>query len=354
MTRRPVLAVLTAALLSSSLAAQAQPIATPSAAPTSAPATTPDQPVGIDGKDAATVPVLAPLVADSERLTAANDPARFTKPRFLTHDAQSGFDVWFMATKDNDVRIVYTNSSGTVISGGRLFAVNPSNPKGDLVYLLGQHTIAAMAVLASEGKLPPSTASGQQPATPTAASSMSPDSATQSRPPLKGSTILAAFDAATWIESGSNPAAPLVYAVVDPECPYCANFASAILPDLDAGRVRVRWIVTAPLAAVNGGKSLVSATSILAAPPAERSASWMAHIEHRPVTLSDPAAQSTARGQLAANDQMRMTILDANGLSGVPFMLYRTKEGQIGYRLGINASEVPALVQSLAPLHIGN
>ncbi|MCW2240757.1 hypothetical protein [Azospirillum canadense] len=374
--RRTLAASVAAALLTTALAAQAQPVSTPTtvapASPgpvaasvkpgsgTSSAVATPEHTAGVDSKDPTAAPVLAPLIADSDRLTAANDPNRYSKPRFLTNDPHSGLDVWFMATKDNDVRIVYTNPAGTAIIGGKLFAVNPTNPGGDLVYLLGQHTIAAIAVLASEGKLPPPSAAAgpdQTAATPVTPSTSRPSTASpqavQSRPPLKGSAMLAAFDAATWIESGTNPTAPLIYAVVDPECPYCANFTAAILPELDAGRVRVRWLVTAPLAAGNGGKSFVSATNILSAPAADRSAAWIDHAERRPAKPSDAAAQSTARAEVAANDQMRMTMLDANGLSGVPFLFYRTKDGQIGYRLGINASDVPALVTSLGPLHTG-
>lgn len=360
MPRRLIfVSTLAATLLATTLAAQAQTPSPPSNAAT-IPAAAADQPAGVDSKDPAKVPVLAPLIADSERLTTANDPNRFTKPRFLTHDAQSGYDVWFTSNKDNEAKIVYTNPAGTVISGGRLFAVNPANPNGELVYLLGQHTLAAMAILASEGKLPPATSnapnqSATSPTIPPATSSQSVQpQAALPRPQLKGGAILAAFDAATWIESGTNPTAPLVYAVVDPECPYCANFTSAILSDLDAGRVRVRWIVSAPLASGNSGKSLASATDILAAPPTDRASAWIDHTEHRPSKPSNPSARNVARAQVVANDQMRMTILDANGLSGVPFLLYRTKDGQLGYRLGINASEVPTLVTSLGPLHTGN
>lgn len=378
MLRRPFIAAL---LLSTTLAAmptaQAQTLPQPltggaNAAGLAPAAPAPERPASLDSKDPTTVPVLAPFIADSDRLNAANAPERFTRPRFLLHEQQIGLDVWFTVRVNNEPVILYTNPTGTAVISGRMFAINPKDPtSSDLTYLLGQHIIAATAALAAEGKFPaPSTqppavadpaktvplAPGQG-APPqgslTGAQSAQPapgqTQATQQRSGLNGRALLAAFDAANWIESG-NQSAPLIYAVVDPECPYCSGLTRAMRPAIESGRIRVRWIVAAPLANNNGGKSMTSAIAIQAA--SNKSAAWLDHSDNVPLPPASPEAMTIARSQIAANDQMRIQHLDQAGFSGVPFMLYRTKSGSLGYRLGFKQEDLEAIVDAAGPLAV--
>lgn len=377
MFRRPFIAAL---LLSTTLAAlstaQAQtpsqhPSASTAAAALDPSAPAPERPASLDSKDPSTVPVLATFIADSDRLTAANAPERFTRPRFLMHEQQIGLDVWFTVRVNNEPVILYTNPAGTAVISGRMFAINPKDPTSpDLTYLLGQHIIAATAVLAAEGKFPspsaqapavadtartaqsiPAQAAGRQAPLPGTQSppANGQNQPAQQRPGLNGRALLTAFDAANWIESG-NPTAPLIYAVVDPECPYCSGLTRAIRPAIEAGKIKVRWIVAAPLASGNGGKSMTAATAILAA--ANKSAAWLDHSDNVSLPPASPEALTIARSQVAANDQMRIQHLDAVGFSGVPFMLYRTKAGSLGYRLGFKSEDLDAIVDAAGPMTV--
>lgn len=318
---------------------------------------------------ALSIPVQA--VAETEKGVDPRDVVVFTNliaaghtPRYMGFDKAIGFHVWFVRQDDGTPAIFYTTLNGQGVLapgpanlvGGDYYVVRD----GKIVNITYDYYIIAKTILATDGAGRSQTTAVSPPGSPApipAASGgapvVAPVVAVPSVPKVEtapvggvisGAAMLAAFEGAHWIEFGDK-AAPLIYVVADPECPYCHAFWQTIRPYIARGAVRVRLIVEG---VVNGDRSVAAATLILSAPDGR--ASWNDYIDGKPIP---PMAQEVvAQGATKLRDNLVMwkTVLYDRKIGGVPLILWRNKAGKLGYNLGPEPREIPALIDGLTAI----
>lgn len=133
--------------------------------------------------------------------------------------------------------------------------------------------------------------------------------------------LMADMAKAPYVSVG-DPKAPLVYAIIDPDCPHCHQFIKDLEASgaLEASRVRLHLIV----AGILSDKSLKRAATVLAQGPEKGGEMLMRHInggEEDRIPVQDDVKLDKVRENLAL---MQKWKLDAT-----PLILYQSKEGDI-------------------------
>ncbi len=128
---------------------------------------------------------------------------------------------------------------------------------------------------------------------------------------------------ATAIEEGAR-AAPLVYAFIDPYCPYCHQQWRLLRQAVVDGKLRVRWVSVVVLEASK--RQLPRVLGLLPPTDAEGLARWMTH------HVGEFRADAQAKLALARN-QALFGRLQANK---VPALLYRAADGRVILRAGLS------------------
>ena len=128
---------------------------------------------------------------------------------------------------------------------------------------------------------------------------------------------------ATAIEEGARDA-PLVYAFIDPYCPYCHQQWRLLRQAITDGRLRVRWVPVVVLEASK--RQLPRVLGLLPPTDAEGLARWMTH------HVGEFRTDAQAKLALARN-QALFGRLQANK---VPALLYRAADGQVILRAGLS------------------
>lgn len=122
-----------------------------------------------------------------------------------------------------------------------------------------------------------------------------------------------------WIADGSDDAQTIVYAFMDPSCPYCQRFWQAARPWVDAGKVQIRHIMVGIVSPDSGPK----AAAILGANNPETA--LFEHESGKNPISADDAPSNEAQVMLQNNLQvMRMM-----GASATPTIFYKNKEGLV-------------------------
>lgn len=130
-----------------------------------------------------------------------------------------------------------------------------------------------------------------------------------------------------WIQDGNPNAETVVYAFVDPNCPYCHRFRTAALPWINAGKVQIRHIVVGVLAS----DSVAKASTILGSKKPHG-----AYIKNFETFRSGgivPAHDASERGkaQVEANNRLMSRL----GVSATPGIYYKDGSGNVRMRLGL-------------------
>ena len=115
-----------------------------------------------------------------------------------------------------------------------------------------------------------------------------------------------------YVEEGTGK--KIVYAVVDPMCPYCHQLYRQTREAVAAGQVTVRWLPVAILA--DRSKGLGAA--LYGASDRKQGLAQLMAGELEPVRVEMPAAQSMARNLLLLRD---------SGHTGVPFVIHEDADG---------------------------
>lgn len=143
------------------------------------------------------------------------------------------------------------------------------------------------------------------------------------------------LEASSWIADGR--ASPrVVYAFMDPNCPYCGRFWKDARPWVDAGKVQVRHVMVGILGPTSGPKA---AAILMAKDPA---AALAQHERDRggggikPPAKVDPAAQA----KLDANQ----VLMRGLGFGGTPTILYRDAKGVVRNVQGAPSPEMMAAI----------
>ena len=128
---------------------------------------------------------------------------------------------------------------------------------------------------------------------------------------------------ATVIEEGARDA-PLVYAFIDPYCPYCHQQWRLLRQAITDGNLRVRWVPVVVLEASK--RQLPRVLGLLPPSDAEGLARWM--------TRYVGESRTDAQAKLAlVRNQTLFGRLQANK---VPALLYRAADGQVILRAGLS------------------
>lgn len=130
-----------------------------------------------------------------------------------------------------------------------------------------------------------------------------------------------------WIQDGDPKAKTVVYAFVDPNCPYCQKFRKAALPWINAGKVQLRHIVVGVLAS----DSLAKASTILGSNKPH--GAYIKNFETFRSGGIAPVPDVTDRGKarVKANNQLMSDL----GVSATPGIYYKDADGNVRMRLGL-------------------
>ncbi|WP_341938744.1 thiol:disulfide interchange protein DsbG [Marinimicrobium sp. C2-29] len=140
------------------------------------------------------------------------------------------------------------------------------------------------------------------------------------------------LEATHWIAEGDADAEVVVYAFMDPNCPYCAMFWEQAQPYLERGGVQLRHIMVGMLRP----DSLPKAATILAADdPAEALAQHQRTVKDGGVTPEQDLPEEVL-GQVEENTQFMRT----NGIQATPAVLFKDSEGRLQTVQGVPSEQV--------------
>ena len=130
-----------------------------------------------------------------------------------------------------------------------------------------------------------------------------------------------------WIQDGDPNAEILVYAFVDPNCPYCHRFRTAAAPWINAGKVQIRHIVVGVLAR----DSVAKASTILASkkPHGALIRTFETFRSGGIVPVHD--ASERGKSGVEANNRLMSEL----GVSATPGIYYKDGNGNVKMRLGL-------------------
>ena len=127
-----------------------------------------------------------------------------------------------------------------------------------------------------------------------------------------------------WFSVG-NKNAPVVYAYLDPTCPFCARAVKAMRSDIDSGKIQMR-VIMAPLIAANSPDVIAGILS--SGNPVENFMTHEAAVSDR--TTSPVALVDFAKLPAEMADGIRKNyqkVIDYE-IPGVPFFVFDTAEGE--------------------------
>ncbi len=132
-----------------------------------------------------------------------------------------------------------------------------------------------------------------------------------------------------WIQDGTGQ--KVIYAIFDPNCPYCHRLWTTLRGAVMAGKVQVRWLPVAILKESSKGLG----AAIYAAQDKSVALQQMANYQLRPVDVSQAANRDMAYNLLLLRD---------TGFTGVPTVLYK-KGNAVHITMGVPTdSELAALL----------
>lgn len=127
----------------------------------------------------------------------------------------------------------------------------------------------------------------------------------------------------TWFAVG-EAGAPVVYAYIDPTCPFCARAVDGLRGKIENGELQLR-VILAPLVSAKAPDTIagiyLNESPVTAFLDHETS---IAKHTTSPVELQD---FKTLPNQIAAGVRKNYEIVVANGVPGVPFFAFQTEEG---------------------------
>ena len=135
------------------------------------------------------------------------------------------------------------------------------------------------------------------------------------------------LEESVWIQDGDPNAETVVYAFVDPNCPYCHRFRTAALPWLNAGKVQIRHILVGVLAS----DSVAKAASILGSKKPH--GALIKNFETFRSGGIVPVHDVSERGKAAVEANNR--LMSELGISATPGIYYKDGSGNVNMRLGL-------------------
>jgi thiol:disulfide interchange protein DsbG len=153
------------------------------------------------------------------------------------------------------------------------------------------------------------------------------------------SAAFAQLEKSAFIAEGSikHPKS-VIYAFVDPNCPYCHFMWRAVQP-YEAAGLQVRWIPVATL----GPTSMPKAIEVLAAP--DKTAAFRRMEEnHGKPWKPDAGKTEQSHPSVAASIRRNGELMDGFGIAGTPGVVWRDKQGKVQVKSGMpRLSELPSI-----------
>ena len=136
--------------------------------------------------------------------------------------------------------------------------------------------------------------------------------------------LYADIETTNWFEVGKAHA-PLVYAVIDPDCTHCHRLIQTLRQDkaYEKGQIRTRLVPVG----IMSGDALYRAGTLLSLPDKEKT--FFAHIDGDEKAL--PVDEEATLGAVTKN----MTFLQNWNLDVTPFLVYRSKDGSLKIVRGV-------------------
>ncbi|PZN31858.1 MAG: thiol:disulfide interchange protein DsbG [Proteobacteria bacterium] len=139
------------------------------------------------------------------------------------------------------------------------------------------------------------------------------------------------LEATSWVADGAADAPRVVYAFMDPNCPYCHRFWQASRRWVQSGKVQLRHILVGLIREDSANK----AAAILAAPsPTEAFTLNETRFDQGGISGLESIPQ-TVRAQLDAHERLMSEI----GLQGTPGILFQDEAGVVRLLSGMPAPE---------------
>lgn len=148
----------------------------------------------------------------------------------------------------------------------------------------------------------------------------------------------AQLDKSAYVAEGSatNPKS-VVYAFVDPNCPYCHFMWRAVQP-YEAAGLQVRWIPVATL----GPTSMPKAIEVLAAP--DKTAAFRRMEENHGKPWTDTGKTERSHPAVAAAIRANGALMNRFGIAGTPGVVWRDRNGKVQVKSGMpRLSELPSI-----------
>jgi len=139
------------------------------------------------------------------------------------------------------------------------------------------------------------------------------------------------LSAANWIADGDGDANRVIYAFMDPNCPFCHRFYEDSRDWVESGQVQIRHIMVGVLREDSLPKS---ATLLSADDPSTALARHEANFDDGGVTPSDSLSEA-AQTQVQRNNELMSQL----GIRGTPSVFYRTEDGEIALARGLPRDE---------------
>ena len=132
---------------------------------------------------------------------------------------------------------------------------------------------------------------------------------------------------AFWFSVGKR-GAPTVYAVIDPDCPFCAKAMTNLKDDVELGKLQLRVVSVHALG--ERSADLIAAMLTDKEPPV---AFWRHEIQKGTFGSSDlaPADFMSLRPELRAAIESNLALISRLKIEGVPFFAFETSDGPAVY-----------------------
>lgn len=157
--------------------------------------------------------------------------------------------------------------------------------------------------------------------------------------------LLARLQHSAWVAEGAKHPRRIIYAVVDPNCPFCHDLWQAAQP-LYKSKVQIRYLLVGFLAANSPGK----AAAILEAKHPAQAWDWNeSHWAELPGDLGGGICPLTnpkpsTLSAIMSNEELAQRL----GIQGTPALIYADLQGQLHMIQGANAEST---LQAIAASH---
>jgi len=214
-----------------------------------------------------------------------------------------GLDAYMAEAPNGSIQTFYITPDGQGVLAGLMFDINGRNITMSQVMNLLQTNPDALASVKRLQESNQSNAKSNE--------NLSPEEMF-----AKAQVVIAAVDKANWFRMGKE-AAPVVYIIIDPNCPWCERAIKYLEPYLANGGLQLRVIVVGMLSET----SLPKAAAIVSS---ENPVATLMEYEGR--AKAPPPVETISQDNILLVRQNEQFVRDY-GLEGTPFFIFRDYQG---------------------------